>query len=40
MLRDAIAAVVPDPEGLAAARHEPPAWKGEPLTIATPDEVA
>jgi hypothetical protein len=40
MISDAVAAVVPDPEGLSAARGEAPTRHGVPLRAATPDEIA
>jgi hypothetical protein len=40
MIADAVAAVVPDPEGLSAAKGEAPARHGEPLRAANPDEIA
>jgi hypothetical protein len=40
MIADAVAAVVPDPAGLSAARGEAPMRHGEPLRAVTPDEIA
>ena len=37
MLEEAVAAVLPDPEGLVPAF---PTWRGEPLAEASPEEVA
>jgi hypothetical protein len=40
LIAEAVAAVVPDPEGLAAARGELPAYWGGKLRLATAEELA